>query len=56
MYFVVGALEFHEFYFSPLDYSLRGGVGFIYPTCTLIWSILAYLPTILSLIDLLGIR
>ena len=33
-----------------------GYVAVTYPTCTLIWSILAYLPTILSLIDLLGIR
>ena len=31
-------------------------VGVIYPTYTLIWSILAYLPTILSLIDLIGIK
>ena len=31
-------------------------VGVIYPTCKRIWSILAYLPTILILFDLLGIR
>ena len=56
MAFAIGALEFHAFYFTPPEYSIRGGVGVIYPTCTFVWSILAYLPTILSLIDLLGIR
>ena len=55
MAFVAGALAFYAFCFSPPEYSLRGVVGVIYPTCTLIWSILSYLPTILSLIDLLGI-
>ena len=42
---------------ATMNYSfLALNVGVIYPTCTLIWSILAYLPTILSLMDLLGIK
>ena len=55
MAFVSRTLAFHAFIFTPPVYSLRGGVEVIYPTYTLIWSILAYLPTILSLIDLIGI-
>ena len=50
-------LALHALYVSTSpEYSLRGDVGVIYPRCTLICPILAYLPTILSLIDLLGIK
>ena len=36
MAFVVGALAFHALYVSTSpDYILRGGVGDIYPPCTL---------------------
>ena len=35
-YIIVGALEFHALYvFTSPEYSLRGGVGDIYPPCTL---------------------
>ena len=36
MALVAGALTFHALYVSTsLEYSLRGGVGDIYPPCTL---------------------
>ena len=35
MEFVLGALTFHAFYFTPPEYSLRGDVGDIYPPCAL---------------------
>ena len=54
MAFVVGALEFHAFYFTPPKYSLRGGVGLIIQLTHFICSILAYLPTILSLLTQLA--
>ena len=50
MAFIVGALAFHVFYFIPPEYSLRGGVGVIIQLTHFIWSILAYLHTILSLL------
>ena len=56
MALVVGALAFHALCVSPSpEYRLRGGVGDIYPPCTLNLVNLALLNHYPKFIDLIGI-